>query len=184
MILEYENYISSNFVEEIQQNLLPFVKNSTTQVTQNRDGITVDVSKTPELRDLDSKLSIMFSTFKQNILQHRFKPHFDSGDTGYEYHLYRPGEVCRYHTDGEVATPTKNSSLLRYATVILFLTDNQNGEIVFPDQNIEIKPKKGKIIAFPPYGMFGHYTKPTVENREILMTWFVYNGITVQQNAT
>ena len=180
MILEYENYISSNFVEEIQQNLLPFVKNSTTQVAQNRDGITVNVSNTPELCGLDSKLNVMFSTFQQNVLQHRFKPRFNSGDTGYEYHLYRPGEICRYHTDGELTS----NSLLRYATVILFLTDNQDGEIVFPDQGIEIKPKKGKIIAFPPYGMFGHYTKPTVENREILMTWFVYNGLTVQQNAT
>lgn len=179
MILEYKNYVSDEFVEEIQHKVKPFLDLITKETTYNRDGLSVNITKTNELNDLDSKISTLFADLSGKILNRRFKPQFSSGDSGYEYHLYRPGDICHYHADGEVC-----ENLLRYATVILFLTDNDDGELVFPSQNIEIKPEKGKIVVFPPYGFFGHYAKPSIKNREILMTWFVYNGVEVRTNAT
>jgi hypothetical protein len=180
MILEYKKYVSDEIVEEIQQKVLPFI-NQSQETTYNRDGFSVCISKlapsNQSLLELDQKLSSTFNDLSLNIVNKRFKPQFSSGDSGYEYHLYRPGEICHYHADGEVC-----DGLLRYATVILFLTNNEDGELVFPAQNIEIKPEKGKVVVFPPYGIFSHYSKPSVKNREILMTWFVYNGVSV--NAT
>lgn len=183
MILEYKNYVADSLVEETKQQVLPFIKQATEETTYNRDGITVNItnlsSSNQVLMDLDLKLSNIFKTLSSDVVGKRFKPQFTSGDSGYEYHLYRPGDICHYHSDGETS-----NGLLRYATAILFLTDNNDGELVFPAQNIEIKPEKGKMVVFPPYGIFSHYSKPSVKNREILMTWFVYNNVEVKVNAT
>jgi hypothetical protein len=182
MILEYKKYVSDETVEEIQQKVKTFI-NPEKETAYNRDGLTVcitELAKSSELlRELDQKLSSIFSSLSLNIISGRFKPQFGSADSGYEYHLYRTGDICHYHSDGEVS-----NGLLRYASVILFLTDNNDGELVFPAQNIEIKPEKGKIVVFPPYGIFSHYAKPSIKDREILMTWFVYNGVEVRSNAT
>lgn len=179
MILEYKNYVSNEFVDEICQQVLPFIDEVNTETAYNRDGFTVNITETLGLIELDKKISNLFSDLSTKIINLRFKPQFSSGDSGYEYHLYKPGNICHYHADGEIS-----NGLLRYATVILFLTNNDDGELVFPAQNIEIKPEKGKIVIFPPYGFFGHYSKPSAKNREILMTWFVYTGVEVKVNAT
>jgi endo-1,4-beta-mannosidase len=179
MILEYKNYVSNEFVEEIQNKVFPFLNLETKETTYNRDGVSVRITEKEELIDLDNKISKLFSELSTEIVNKRFKPQFSSGDSGYEYHLYRPGDICHYHADGEIM-----NGFVRYATVILFLSDNDDGELVFPTQNIEIKPRKGKIVVFPPYGFFGHYSKPSTNNREILMTWFVYNGVEAKINAT
>lgn len=182
MILEYKNYVSDNLVEEIQRTVLPFI-NESKKTHYNRDGFSVNITglsySNELLASLDYKLSSMFKDLSLDIINKRFKPQFNSGDSGYEYHLYRPGDICHYHSDGEVA-----NGILRYATVILFLTDNDDGELVFPVQNIEIKPEKGKVVIFPPNGIFSHYSKPSVKNREILMTWFIYDKVEVKVDAT
>lgn len=182
MILEYKNYVSNDLVEEIQRTVLPFIGQKK-ETTYNRDGFTVNItelsSSNESLVSLDHKLSLVIADLASDIVGKRFKPQFNSGDSGYEYHLYRPGDICHYHSDGEVCS---KHGVLRYATVILFLTDNDDGELVFPAQNVEVKPEKRKIVIFPPYGLFSHYSKPSVKDREILMTWFIYDGIKV--NAT
>ena len=181
MILEYKNYVEESLVEEIRQNVKPFLEHVRKKTTYNRDGLSVNITDLAltdlNLKTLDEKVSVIFKNLSSEVVRRRFKPQFSSGDSGYEYHLYEPGEICHYHSDGEVS-----EKFLRYATVILFLTDNKDGELVFPAQNVEIKPEKGKVVVFPPYGIFSHYSKPSNENREILMTWFVYEGVTV--NAT
>ena len=178
MILEYKNYVSTETVEEIRQKVFPFLENAGRETAYNRDGLTVNVTETQELHELDTKLSTIFSALSRDVVGNRFKPQFSSGDSGYEYHLYNPGDICHHHADGEVC-----KNLLRYATVILFLTDNDDGELVFTAQNTEIKPEKGKVVVFPPYGMFSHYSKPSTKPREIVMTWFVYNNLRVVDDA-
>lgn len=180
MILEFPNYADNTFVDKIQQNVKPFLSYVKKETAYNRDGLTLKITDEKELEDLDKEVSVFFSTLSNEVVKQRYKPSFNSGDTGYEYHLYRPGEMCHYHADSEICT---KSSLIRYATVILFLTDNDDGGLVFPAQNVEVKPEKGKVVVFPPSGVFGHYSKPSVKDREILMTWFVYSDIKVV-NAT
>lgn len=181
MIIETKNFINQECIDEIRSSIKPFLS-SARHTAYNRDGLTVPVSHEPNLKEIDLKIHDVFCKYQQDVLQNRFKPQFSSGDSGYEYHLYRPGEVCHYHIDGEVQGRNEQSTLLRYATVILFLTTNVDGHLVFPTQNVEVQPEAGKMVAFPPYGFYGHYTKPSTEDREIIMTWFVYNGLTVNKN--
>jgi len=59
---------------------------------------------------------------------------------------------------------------------------HEGGELVFPVQNKKIKTEVGKIVVFPPYGMYQHYTTPSDEPREVIVSWFVYNNLTVCKN--
>ena len=63
MILEYKNYISGEFVDEICQQVLPFINEVNKETTYNRDGITVNITKTLGLEELDKKISDLFSNF-------------------------------------------------------------------------------------------------------------------------
>ena len=99
---------------------------------------------------------------------------------GYEYHIYNPNDICRYHSDGELQDNSKPHTLLRYASVVLHLnTVTEGGELVFPNQNKSIKTEEGKLVIFPPYGMFAHYTTPSNQKREVLVSWLVYDGLIV-----
>ena len=124
---------------------------------------------------------------QRDVLEYRYKAVIkSSGSSDFEYHLYKAGDICRCHADGEIVfnKETSNTTLLRYASVIVHLnTVNEGGELVFPNQNTKIKTEAGKVVIFPPYGFYQHYTTPSNENREVVVTWFVYNGITIHKNA-
>jgi hypothetical protein len=84
--------------------------------------------------------------------------------------------VCHTHSDGEAV-----SGLLRYASVVMHLnTIEEGGELVFPNQNKSVKTEEGKVVIFPPYGMFEHYSTPADVAREVIVTWFVYNNVRVE----
>jgi hypothetical protein len=174
MIYEFPNYIDDETIEYIKQQVYPTI-DYTKKKTYNRTGQTVPINEDEKHPELDLKLFSIFSKIQKDIAQDLFNPQFESGDSGYEFHRYNPNETCDKHSDGEVVC-----GLLRYATVIIFLnTVNQGGELVFDRLNKKVKPEKGKLVLFPPYGMFEHYTLPSPETREIIMTWFVYNNVNV-----
>jgi hypothetical protein len=179
MILEFPNYLDSDTVKEIKNSIKPFVSNKK-ETEYNRDGNTLNITETPELKNLDTKLAQIFTKIQKDIVQDRYKPQGRSADAGYKYHRYNPEEICNYHADGELEDLSADKTLLRYASVILHLnTVHEGGELVFPSQNKSIKTEEGKLIIFPPYGMFGHYTTPSNETREVIVSWFVYNNINV-----
>lgn len=178
MILEYPNFVDLETVEEIRQTIKPLVGEKV-KAQSNRDGFTVDISRTPELAELDKKVQKIFMRAQSDVIQLRYRPNQPSADSGYEYHIYRPGDICHVHCDGEV-TPTdkyndKAPYFIRYASVVLHLnTVNEGGELIFPAQNKKVKTEAGKLVVFPPYGMYQHYTSPSEETREVIVTWFIY----------
>jgi len=179
LILEFPNYLNAETVKEIRDAVKPFITYKK-QPRYNRDGNTVMITYTPELKDLDNKLHGIFTEIQASIVEHRFRPQGQSADSGYEYHLYHSNDICHYHTDGEFTHVKTEKSLLRYASVILHLnTVHNGGELIFPNQNKSVKTEEGKLVIFPPYGMYGHYTTPSNEPREVIVTWFVYDGINV-----
>jgi len=183
MILEFPNYLDSETTKEIREAVKPFISHKK-ETEYNRDGNTVRITDIPELKNLDDKLHEIFIKIQTDIIQHRYKPIYSSADSGYEYHLYNPKEICHFHADGEFSNPKSSKPLLRYASVVLHLnTVHEGGELVFPEQNKSIKTEEGKLVIFPPYGMYGHYTTPSNEPREVMVTWFVYNNVNVITSA-
>lgn len=192
MIIELPNYVAPEYLAKIRDSVRPFIddkqyrSNKYPFFPSNRDGKTVNISEEPVLKETDELLADIFRTVQQNVVANRFKPgNFQSGDSGYEYHLYNPGEFCHYHSDGEFSGDLSGSTLVRYAAVVLHMNTVVNGgETIFPSQNKAVKTEAGKIVVWPPYGMFGHYTTPSEEPREVIVTWFVYTGIMAVRNGT
>lgn len=183
MIIEIPRAISSEDCSYIKQSVAPFITQAE-QNTYNRDGKTVNISKTPELAEVDRYLLNLFGRVQENVIAQRYRPppQYGSADSGYEYHIYGPQEVCHFHADHEFSDKSY-ATLLRYASITLHLsTVHDGGELVFPAQNKQVKTEEGKIVIFPPYGMFGHYTTPSDEPREVIVTWFVYGDIHIRRN--
>tara|TARA_R110000851_G_scaffold186831_1_gene336225 strand:- start:558 stop:1085 length:528 start_codon:yes stop_codon:yes gene_type:complete len=172
MIYEFPNYVDLGLIEEIKNESKKHIQLDKVG-SYNREGNTVDITNTPELKEIDIKIHSLMEKIQEELVQRRFKPQFNSADSGYEYHRYNAGEQCLHHADGEVI-----NGLLRYASVIIHLSTN-DGETIFPQQNKKIKTEEGKVVVFPPYGGFGHYVSPSTTAREVLVSWFVYAGVSI-----
>ena len=182
MILEFPNYVSDKDIDTILSAVHPHVENGQTHV-YNRDGKTVNITKTEELKEVDILLQDIFADLSKSLVTQRYRPIRSSADQDYEYHRYDKEQICHYHTDGEFSGDVNQGCLLRYASVILHLnTVKEGGELIFPAQNKAIKTEKGKIVVFPPYATYGHYTTPSPEVREVIVTWFVYSDVIVGIN--
>lgn len=180
MILEFPNYVSDKDVDTILNDVRPFVSSGETH-KYNRDGKTVNITETKGLSRADKLLQGIFNEIQSSLISKRYNPVRKSADQGYEYHRYDKGQICHHHSDGEFAGDPREGCLLRYASVVLHLnTVKEGGELIFPSQNRSIKTEKGKIVVFPPYGSHGHYTSPSPEVREVVVTWFVYADLTVR----
>ena len=181
MIIELPEYVDKETTKKIRELAASYLeKHGEYKYGTYRDGKTVFITtladQYPELKELDDTLHKIFSDVQETLLVRRFKPQHSSGDSGYEYHKYAPGDTCHPHSDGEVT-----EHFLRYASVVIHLnTIEQGGELVFPNQNKTVKTEEGKVVIFPPYGMFEHYSTPTDVDREVIVTWFVYNNVRVQ----
>ena len=175
MIIEIPNYIKKETIDEIKNSVHPYIKKYTDGVTFYRDGNTVYISEIDELKDLDNKLHNIFTKISLEIVAPRFIPRYKSCDTGYDYHIYNPKDICNIHSDGEVS-----GNKLRYASVVLHLnTVDDGGELIFPNHNKKIKTEEGKVVIFPPSSSFLHYTTPSNTPREVIVSWFCYENVKV-----
>lgn len=181
MIIELPEYVDKNTTEKIKELASSYLSShGEYKYGTYRDGKSVFITELAdqysELKEIDDILHGVFSEVQNSLVSRRYKPQYNSGDSGYEYHRYAPGDVCHTHGDGEIA-----GNFLRYASVVIHLnTIEEGGELVFPNQNKSIKTEEGKVVIFPPYGMFEHYTTPAKVAREVIVTWFIYNNVRVQ----
>jgi len=85
---------------------------------------------------------------------------------------YRPGGAERFqpHFDslGEVSN--------RYLVFLWYLNDvAEGGETAFVDLGVEVTPRAGRLLMFPPYWMFQHAGRAPVSNdKYILSTYFLF----------
>jgi hypothetical protein len=75
----------------------------------------------------------------------RFQLHFDS-----------LGEVCN-----------------RYMVFLWYLNDvAEGGETVFPDLGIDVAPRTGRMLMFPPYWMYQHAARPPRSNDKYIISCY------------
>jgi len=71
--------------------------------------------------------------------------------------MWSPGEYQPIHADGEDPQGNPNESyIVDYGSVIYLNDDYEGGEIYFPDQGIDFRPKSGTVVFFPSNNMFIH----------------------------
>jgi hypothetical protein len=180
MIYTLQDCFPKELILETKNTVEPFLCESPYGGTYNRKGKTVDITKTVGSKELDEKINKFMIDLSNNFITHTFMPEYATSDSGYEYHKYEVGDQCLVHGDGIFSKPNayNSSSLIRIATVIIHLNTIKNGgETVFPNQGKTIKTIEGQVLIFPPNMNYQHYVTASDETREILMTWFVYQGI-------
>ena len=131
---------------------------------------------------------VLFTAYHRLLTEHIFdlyniNTEFGAKHTGFEFHRYEVGDVCETHADGEISSQQisnpENKVLadIRFAAVVLCLTNNSGGDLVFPKQDTVIPAKRGRVIVFPPYTMFPHHTTAATEQRDVIVTWFAYEKV-------
>ena len=186
MFIEVPNFLDKKHIKFFRDNLRKF-ENISNFDSQNREGTSVKISHSsdPTLQLIDQMLFELFSKIVQDVVTPKFRQLHSAGDTGYEYHRYKPGDVCKPHSDGELAQSNFQEgqspiTALRFASVVLHLTTNTDGgDIVFPIQDRRFSTEAGKLLVFPPYTWFPHYTEPSTKDREIIVSWLIYDQLCV-----
>ena len=65
----------------------------------------------------------------------------------------------------------------RFLVFFVYLNDNEKGLTCFPDYDIKVKPKAGRVLMFPPLWTHRHYAeKPIKEPKYILGSYLHYVG--------
>ena len=95
-------------------------------------------------------------------LQYTIEMHFgrelEEGFPGIR--VWSKGEYQPLHADGEDPEGNPNEAyIVDYGSVIYLNDDYEGGEIYFPDQEIDFKPKAGTVVFFPSNNMFIHGVK-------------------------
>jgi len=62
----------------------------------------------------------------------------------------------------------------RFLAFFIYLTDNDDGETVFPHLNISIKPKKGRILVFPPLWNYVHAGRKVKTNPKYIVGSYLH----------
>jgi hypothetical protein len=79
------------------------------------------------------------------------------------------GSFTELHYDWEMID-IQNDLIIKPLIVLVYLTSPQEGgELIFPLQNITIKPEQGKVVIFPCSFMFPHLSTPLLKGKKDLM---------------
>ena len=86
-----------------------------------------------------------------NISEHIWPQYYDLE----QIHMkrYLPNDIDRFDTHADA---TGELTMSRYLAMFIYLTDNDSGHTSFPDRDIKIQPKKGRLLMFPPNWCYPH----------------------------
>ena len=136
--------------------------------------------------DINPILEDLFLLYK-NVIENVINPFYNIKIHDSEIPqllCYNVGGHYNSHIDSEALWKTPTGELIwrkvfdRDLSTIIFLNDNfEGGELVFPELDITIKPKKGTLICFPSGRNYLHQVKPvTSGERYSLVNWLTVKG--------
>lgn len=109
-------------------------------------------------------------------LRKKIKTDFNITDEIYPDYLglvrWRLGDMQHPHADGENENGNHPYHWRQFGCVYYLNDDYDGGEIYFPNQNIEIKPKPNTLVFFPGNMEFLHGVKPITKGVRYTLTSF------------
>lgn len=92
---------------------------------------------------------------------------------------YRPGGVERFQLHFDAIAHVAN----RYLVMLWYLNDVESGgETRFPQIELAVKPRAGRLLMFPPYWMYQHEGVPPVSGDKYILSTYLLFGA-AQQTA-
>jgi predicted 2-oxoglutarate/Fe(II)-dependent dioxygenase YbiX len=153
-VIIIENFVSPEDCKLV----LDSIDDSIVWVSYTQEGIPDKVSK--NLHDKKEAYGILKNAIDklQNEIETHFGRSLEEGFPGIR--VWSVGDYQPLHADGEDPEGNPNEAyIVDYGSVIYLNDDYEGGEIYFPDQQIEIKPKAGTVVFFPSNNMFIHGVK-------------------------
>jgi len=157
-------YKSGVFSEDYQENKLDAIIYSS-KVTEDPNWEIILENLKDEISD---KIKDYLLPFSLNILEMYTFSH--AGVT-----CLSKNKAVPYHYDLEVTYNKKKLKVSHFA-VLVYLNENfEGGDLVFPLQEIAIKPKRGTVVIFPTSYMYPHAVSPVFEGERYLvrMSYFL-----------
>ena len=136
----------------------------------------INLTKTiPEFETIDS---LLFDTTRKILLKLRYtKPNFKGQkDSGFTLRKIFGG--TKLHADGVHSKTGGFRDFVRSLSLIVVLNDDYDGGVFnFPNQELNIRVKKGEAILFPPYWTHPHSVSSVGEGqaRYTFNTWILEN---------
>ena len=119
-----------------------------------------------------SELNNLFLNKVREIIKSKFELEVEIYPDYLGVVKWENGDMQHPHADGEIEGGKHPFSWRNFGCV-LYLNDNYNGgEIYFPNQNIEIKPKPNTLVFFPGNLEFLHGVKPITNDVRYTLTSF------------
>lgn len=89
----------------------------------------------------------------------------------YVVQKYSLNKYMGIHTDSDDISSEKMPTV----SAVLYLNDNyEGGELVFPEQNIKIKPTAASMVVFPSYPPYYHDPMPVTSGTKYMSTAFCF----------
>jgi predicted 2-oxoglutarate/Fe(II)-dependent dioxygenase YbiX len=96
--------------------------------------------------------------------------------------LYEQGVGAALHVDDQFKPPEKYGPskyvmhlLNQFAGLLYICTEDlEGGELVFPAQEVSVRPVTGRLVAFPSNYLFPHLVKPVTRGRRIAVARHYY----------
>ncbi len=91
------------------------------------------------------------------------------------YNLIRYKSGQAYHGVHSDYSPTSDVRQRHLSFVMFLNTIDEGGELVFPQQNLFVKPEEGKAVIFPSGWTHAHHTlAPVEQTRHVLQLWWSF----------
>ena len=147
-IFEIENFLSDKYCEKLIEVSKEKLKPSMVGTKENANVNDVRTSQNTFIPiNADKLISKIF--YKIVKLTGKNPKQFDKH---FQVVKYEDGQEYKKHLDPSVSIITEKKYCHRFFTILLYLNDvEEGGETYFPNLDIKVKPKKGKLVYFQNY---------------------------------
>lgn len=142
---------------------------------ENRTCMQTPISKLSkhnhaELTEIDK---LVYASFAQALTAYTKENEYlrISSDEGYTALRYEVGQLCSMHSDARLPIDELHRS--RVISGIIYLSDCDGGDLVFPRQKVTVKCAAGRVVLFPSCFAFPHESTPVLKGTKYaVLTWF------------
>jgi hypothetical protein len=158
-IKNINKHLADTYLSEIKYEIDDIIKNKSSIYSEKSNG-EVNLPYRWLKRDDNELVYELLDIFVQSVKTEAEESFGLSllPENGYSITSYVDGDELPEHYDGYGSLPTPNGNPKREISSVLYLNEDfDGGEICFPNQGINLKPKPGMLAIFPANQEFVHF---------------------------
>lgn len=149
----FEN--SSDYYEYLNLNHKPCF----TQLNLNQYYMNVVNNLIPYVKSVYDKYKTKYLPELSSLEEFRIKRYLTNGDERFDEHV----DVVNYNT-------------ARRAVAFIFYLNDNNGSTVFTTHDLNIRPKRGRVVVFPPTWEYPHAGFPPTNKSKYILSTYIHYG--------